>query len=113
MSEDGYEIMNRIGPRGDSPKANIMLVKESSSPPVGGSVNLILSFGNNEDSQVQVLDLPAGTDEKLKETSEPVHRVRSTQHKSSPNISYIQYLICSKKRGKFLCFQASMITFLQ
>ncbi|XP_027862541.1 uncharacterized protein mymx isoform X6 [Xiphophorus couchianus] len=78
-SEDGYEIMNRIGPRGDSPKANIMLVKESSSPPVGGAVNLILSFGNNEDSQVQVLDLPAGTDEKLKETSEPVHRPAGPQ----------------------------------
>ncbi|XP_016526690.1 uncharacterized protein mymx isoform X5 [Poecilia formosa] len=74
MSEDGYEIMNRIGPRGDSPKANITLVKESSSPPVGGAVNLILSFGNTEDSQVQVLDLPAGTDEMLKETSEPIHR---------------------------------------
>ncbi|XP_043992149.1 uncharacterized protein LOC122842399 isoform X4 [Gambusia affinis] len=80
MSEDGYEVMNRIGPRGDSPKANIMLVKESSSPPVGGAVNLILSFGSNEDSQVQVLDLPTGTDEKLKETSEPVHRVSTYLH---------------------------------
>ncbi|KAM4729419.1 uncharacterized protein FYW61_009998 isoform 2-T2 [Anableps anableps] len=74
MSEDGYEIMSRITPQGDSPKANIMLVKESSSSPVGGAVNLILSFGNTEASQVQVLDLPAGTDEILKETSEPVHR---------------------------------------
>ncbi|XP_014912837.1 uncharacterized protein mymx isoform X7 [Poecilia latipinna] len=80
MSEDGYEIMNRIGPRGDSPKANITLVKESSSPPVGGAVNLILSFGNTEDSQVQVLDLPAGTDEMLKETSEPIHRVSTYLH---------------------------------
>lgn len=97
MSEDGYEVMNRIGPRGDSPKANIMLVKESSSPPVGGAVNLILSFGSNEDSQVQVLDLPTGTDEKLKETSEPVHRVRSTKHKSSPNISYIHDLFKEKR----------------
>uniref|UniRef100_A0A096LZY1 PH domain-containing protein n=1 Tax=Poecilia formosa TaxID=48698 RepID=A0A096LZY1_POEFO len=33
------------------------------------------TFGNTEDSQVQVLDLPAGTDEMLKETSEPIHRV--------------------------------------
>ncbi|XP_014857794.1 PREDICTED: uncharacterized protein LOC106927023 isoform X3 [Poecilia mexicana] len=80
MSEDGYEIMNRIGPRGDSPKANITLVKESSSPPVGGALNLILSFGNTEDSQVQVLDLPAGTDEMLKETSEPIHRVSTYLH---------------------------------
>lgn len=65
----------------DSPKANIMVLKESSSsssPPLGGTVNLILSFGNTGDSQVQVLDLPAGSDQVVEETSEPVHRVRST-----------------------------------
>ncbi|MEQ2236110.1 hypothetical protein ILYODFUR_009095, partial [Ilyodon furcidens] len=73
QSEDGYEIMNRISPRGSSPKAN-MVVKEGSSPPVGGAVNLILSFGNTGGSQVQVLDLQEGTDELIKETSEPVHR---------------------------------------
>ncbi|XP_047207106.1 uncharacterized protein LOC124858867 isoform X3 [Girardinichthys multiradiatus] len=73
QSEDGYEIMNRISPRGSSPKTN-MVVKEGSSPPVGGAVNLILSFGNTGDSQVQVLDLQEGTDELIKETSEPVHR---------------------------------------
>ncbi|XP_069546160.1 uncharacterized protein [Brachyistius frenatus] len=72
--EDGYEVMNSIGQQGDSPKANIVVLKESSSPPVGGTVSLILSFGNTGDSQVQVLDLPAGTDEVEVEPSEPVHR---------------------------------------
>lgn len=75
-SEDGYEIMNSIGPQDDPPKANVLVLKEGSSPPVGGTVNLILSFGNTGDSQVQVLDLPAGTKEVVEETSEPVHRVR-------------------------------------
>ncbi|XP_015235074.1 PREDICTED: uncharacterized protein LOC107087815 isoform X3 [Cyprinodon variegatus] len=74
QSEDDYEIMNRISPQGDSPKANMTAVKESSTPPASSAVNLILSFGNTGDSQVQVLDLPALTDEILKETSEPVHR---------------------------------------
>lgn len=70
--------MNSIGLQGDPPKANIVVLKESSSPPVGGTVNLILSFGNTGDSQVQVLDLPAGTKEVEEESSEPVHRVRNT-----------------------------------
>ncbi|XP_054874518.1 spectrin beta chain, non-erythrocytic 1 isoform X7 [Amphiprion ocellaris] len=75
--EDGYEVMNSIGAQGDSPKASIMVLKESSSPPSGGTVNLILSFGNTGDSQVQVLDLPATVDEVVEETSEPVHRDQS------------------------------------
>ncbi|XP_061601923.1 spectrin beta chain, non-erythrocytic 5 isoform X6 [Cololabis saira] len=73
QSEDGYEIMNVSGPKGDSSKASIMVLKEHSSPPLGGEVNLILSFGNSGDSQVQVLDL----DEMEQETSEPIHRDQS------------------------------------
>lgn len=82
--EDGYEVMNSIGPRSgkgsssESPKSSIVVLKEPSSPALGGTVNLILSFGNKGDSQVQVVDPPARTDEVVEETSEPVHRVRST-----------------------------------
>lgn len=82
--EDGYEVMNSIGPRSgeisssESPKSSVVVLKEPSSPTLGGTVNLILSFGNKGDSQVQVVDPPAGTDEVVEETSEPVHRVRST-----------------------------------
>ncbi|KAM9364941.1 uncharacterized protein mymx [Pholidichthys leucotaenia] len=81
QSEDGYEVMKSIGPQGDSPTANIVVLKESSScsPPVGGTVNLILSFGNTGDSQVQVLD-PVETDEAAGETSEAVHRVSTYLH---------------------------------
>uniref|UniRef100_A0A665WM16 PH domain-containing protein n=1 Tax=Echeneis naucrates TaxID=173247 RepID=A0A665WM16_ECHNA len=81
--EDGYEVMNSIGPRGgeayssESPKPSIVLLKEPNSPTLGGTVNLILSFGNTGDSQVQVLDPPARTDEVVEETAEPVHRDQS------------------------------------
>ncbi|XP_028279297.1 uncharacterized protein mymx isoform X3 [Parambassis ranga] len=89
QSDDGYEVMNSIGPQGDSPKANIMVLKESSSSssssPLGGTVNLILSFGNTGDSQVQVLDLPAGSDQVVEETSEPVHRPTVPQSSACKN----------------------------
>ncbi|XP_008299516.1 spectrin beta chain, non-erythrocytic 2 isoform X6 [Stegastes partitus] len=85
QSEDGYEVMNSIGPQGDFPKTNIMVLKEGSSPPTGGTVNLILSFGNTGDSQVQVFDLPARTDEVVEETSEPVHRPTVPQSSACKN----------------------------
>ncbi|XP_034096924.1 spectrin beta chain, non-erythrocytic 1 isoform X8 [Gymnodraco acuticeps] len=79
--EDGYEVMNSIGPRGgeapssESPKSSIVILKEPGSPALGGTVNLILSFGGQGDSQVQVLEnTPARTEEVVEETSEPVHR---------------------------------------
>ncbi|XP_041865987.1 uncharacterized protein LOC121655431 isoform X2 [Melanotaenia boesemani] len=87
QSEDGYEIMNSIGPLGDHPKANIMVLKENSSPPLGGAVNLIFSFGNPGDSQVQVFDPPVKTDEIVEETSEPVHRVSTYLHVKDNNLA--------------------------
>lgn len=84
--EDGYELMTSIGSRGsetsspESPKPSVVVLKEASSPSLGGTVNLIFSFGNTGDSQVQVLDSPARTDEVVEKTSEPVHRVRTHTH---------------------------------
>ncbi|XP_069394661.1 uncharacterized protein [Paralichthys olivaceus] len=86
--EDGYEVMNSIGPMGgeaslpESAKPSIVVLKEPSSPTLGGTVNLILSFGNTGDSQVQVLEPPAGTEEVVEDTSEPVHRP-NVPHSSS------------------------------
>lgn len=83
-TEDGYEVMNSIGPRGseasasESPKPSIVVLKDPNSPSLGGTVNLILSFGNTGDSQVQVLDPPAGMDEVVEDASQPVHRVSHT-----------------------------------
>ncbi|KAG7999958.1 Spectrin beta chain [Nibea albiflora] len=91
--EDGYEVMNSIGPRSgeatsaESPKPSIVLLKKPGSPALGGTVNLILSFGNTGDSQVQVLDSPARTDEVVEETSEPVHRVSTYLHVKDNNLA--------------------------
>nr|XP_054605795.1 uncharacterized protein LOC107375418 isoform X3 [Nothobranchius furzeri] len=83
--EDGYETMNRIGPLTDSPKASMKALKESSSLPVGGAVNLIFSFGDTGNSQVQVLDLPARTEQIMEETS--VHRVSTYLHVKDNNLA--------------------------
>ncbi|XP_027133554.1 spectrin alpha chain, non-erythrocytic 1 isoform X5 [Larimichthys crocea] len=89
--EDGYEVMNSIGPRSgeatssESPRPSIVLLKKPGSPALGGTVNLILSFGNTGDSQVQVLDSPARTDEVVEETSEPVHRPTVPQTSACKN----------------------------
>ncbi|XP_044229017.1 spectrin beta chain, non-erythrocytic 1 isoform X5 [Thunnus albacares] len=91
QSEDGYELMNSIGSRGaeasssESPKPSVMVLKEPSSPSLGGTVNLIFSFGNTGDSQVQVLDPPARTDEVVEKTSEPVHRPTVPQSSACKN----------------------------
>ncbi|KAM9727031.1 uncharacterized protein mymx isoform 1-T1 [Menidia menidia] len=82
--EDGYETMNSIGPQGDPLKANIKVLKENRSPPVRNAVNLILSFGNTSDSQVQVFDRPVRPDE-TEETSEPVHRFAVPQSSACKN----------------------------
>uniref|UniRef100_A0A3Q3MIK4 Uncharacterized LOC113131773 n=1 Tax=Mastacembelus armatus TaxID=205130 RepID=A0A3Q3MIK4_9TELE len=89
--EDGYEVMNSIGPRGceasssESPKPSIVVLKEPGSPTLGGTVNLILSFGNKGDSQVQVLDPTARTKEVVEETSESVHRPTVAQASTCKN----------------------------
>ncbi|XP_034754197.1 uncharacterized protein LOC117960420 isoform X5 [Etheostoma cragini] len=91
--EDGYEVMNSIGPRGgeptssESPKPSIVVLKEPNSPALGGTVNLILSFGNSEDSQVQVLELPARMDQLVEKTAEPVHRVSTYLHVKDNNLA--------------------------
>ncbi|XP_055358551.1 uncharacterized protein LOC114870613 isoform X2 [Betta splendens] len=78
--EDGYEVMNSIGPRSagvpspDSPKASVVVLNEPGGPASGGAVNLILSFGGKGDSQVQVVEPSAKTDEVVKDAAEPVHR---------------------------------------
>ncbi|KAF0027284.1 hypothetical protein F2P81_020025 [Scophthalmus maximus] len=89
--EDGYELMNTIGAQGgeaspsESPRPSIVVLKEPGSPTLGGTVNLILSFGNAGDSQVQVLDAPARTDEVVGDTSEPVHRPTVPQSSACKN----------------------------
>ncbi|XP_058879838.1 uncharacterized protein LOC117403325 isoform X2 [Acipenser ruthenus] len=88
QSEGGYEEMAPIRPKGselnspggslegllileslESPESPLMVLKEPTSPSLGGTVNLILSFSKKGDSQLQLQD---AVDES--ETQEPVHR---------------------------------------
>ncbi|XP_058879841.1 spectrin beta chain, non-erythrocytic 1-like isoform X5 [Acipenser ruthenus] len=91
QSEGGYEEMAPIRPKGselnspggslegllileslESPESPLMVLKEPTSPSLGGTVNLILSFSKKGDSQLQLQD---AVDES--ETQEPVHREQS------------------------------------
>ncbi|XP_037322097.2 uncharacterized protein LOC119214430 isoform X1 [Pungitius pungitius] len=97
--DDGYEVMNGIGqqdahaPSSKSPKSSIVVLKEPSSPAaLGGTVNLILSFGGQADSQVLALDPPpARTDEVTEEDPEPqgVHRVSTYLHVKDSSLAVV------------------------
>ncbi|XP_051945498.1 uncharacterized protein LOC127617567 [Xyrauchen texanus] len=86
---DGYEVMMSVSPRGSDVSSNIerpespyLMMKEPSSPSLGGTVNLILSFSNSGDTQVQVQEpgrkggIPV---------PEPVHRVSTYLHVTDNN----------------------------
>ncbi|XP_057705155.1 uncharacterized protein LOC130923451 isoform X2 [Corythoichthys intestinalis] len=77
--EDGYEVMKSIrqrdceSVRSESSTPSLKLIKEPSSPSLGGMVNLILSIGNSGESQLQVVNQTVGNDV-LDQTSESFHR---------------------------------------
>ncbi|XP_041105965.1 uncharacterized protein LOC121315702 isoform X2 [Polyodon spathula] len=91
QSEGGYEEMAPIrfkgselnSPRGslegllilESPEPPLMVLKEPTTPSLGGTVNLILNFSKKGASQLQLQD---AMDES--ETQEPVHRVSTYLH---------------------------------
>ncbi|KAJ0066727.1 hypothetical protein NL108_002298 [Boleophthalmus pectinirostris] len=85
QTEDGYAVMASVPLHSpdvkspESPKSSVFVLKDKSSPGLGNTVNLILSFGNTGDSQVQVLDAPV-TAEEEEGTSEPVRRVSTYLH---------------------------------
>ncbi|XP_066535803.1 uncharacterized protein [Hoplias malabaricus] len=80
--DNGYEVMKSVNPKStetlseecDSP---YLLLKEPNTPPFGGTVNLILSFTNSGDSDLQVQE---PDHEKGVEYSEAVHRVSTYLH---------------------------------
>ncbi|XP_064174006.1 spectrin beta chain, non-erythrocytic 5 isoform X8 [Anguilla rostrata] len=77
QTEDGYEVMSSVGLRGgalDKPTpltSPLLLTQEPSTPSLGGTVNLILSFGKTGDT------LQTETPFAVKGATEPVHRVQS------------------------------------
>ncbi|XP_023652020.2 spectrin beta chain, non-erythrocytic 2 isoform X4 [Paramormyrops kingsleyae] len=93
-SESGYEVMGGISPSGngssascpaevhqgpmatETPRSPFLVMKEPSTPALGGTVNLILSFGKMGDSQLQMQE---ATEEA--EVTEPLHRL---EHLNTP-----------------------------
>ncbi|XP_036429503.1 spectrin beta chain, erythrocytic isoform X2 [Colossoma macropomum] len=82
--EDGYEVMKSVSPKSSETRRALeecdspyLLLKEPSAPSLGGTVNLILSFNNSGDSQLQVQE---PDHEKVGELSEAVHRVSTYLH---------------------------------
>ncbi|XP_057198287.1 spectrin beta chain, non-erythrocytic 1 isoform X5 [Triplophysa rosa] len=78
---DGYEVMKSVSPRGsdvivtsERPDSPYLVLKGPSPPALGGTVNLILSFSNSGDTQLQV-QTPGG--EEGAPEPEPVHRDQS------------------------------------
>ncbi|XP_007238513.3 uncharacterized protein LOC103028505 isoform X1 [Astyanax mexicanus] len=76
--DDGYEVMESICPKdSESQPASEQVhspnleLKEQNTPSLGGTVNLILSFSNSGDNQLQ---LQEPDHEKVEELPEDVHR---------------------------------------
>ncbi|XP_005173083.3 uncharacterized protein mymx [Danio rerio] len=77
-SNDEYEVMKSVSPAGGNDRNHAeraespyLLLKESSPSSLGGTVNLILSFSESGDTQIQ---LQASGGEKDTPEPEPVHR---------------------------------------
>ncbi|KAK7139728.1 hypothetical protein R3I94_012393 [Phoxinus phoxinus] len=83
----GYEVMKSVSPKGsddcshlESPDSPYLVLEEPSPTAVGGTVNLILSFSNSGDTQIQV-QAPG------RESGEPVHRVSTYLHVMENNMA--------------------------
>ncbi|KAL6487656.1 hypothetical protein MHYP_G00042820 [Metynnis hypsauchen] len=82
--DNGYEVMKSVSPKSSETQRALeecdlpfLLLKETSAPSLGSTVNLILSFTNSGDSQLQVQEPDR---EKVGELSEAVHRVSTYLH---------------------------------
>lgn len=80
----GYEVMQSVSPKGsddsghlERPDSPYLVLKDPSPSALGGTVNLILSFSNSGDTQIQV---QAPGREGGVPVPEPVHRVRMIKH---------------------------------
>ncbi|XP_057198284.1 uncharacterized protein LOC130559313 isoform X2 [Triplophysa rosa] len=88
---DGYEVMKSVSPRGsdvivtsERPDSPYLVLKGPSPPALGGTVNLILSFSNSGDTQLQV-QTPGG--EEGAPEPEPVHRVSTYLHVTDNSVA--------------------------
>ncbi|XP_052468414.1 uncharacterized protein LOC128025875 isoform X2 [Carassius gibelio] len=85
----GYEVMKGVSPKGsddsghlERPDSPYLVLKEPSPSALGGTVNLILSFSNSGDTQIQVQE--PGREGGVP-VLEPVHRVSTYMHVTENN----------------------------
>lgn len=94
-----YEVMQSVSPKGSSdsghlerPDSPYLVLKEPSPSALGGTVNLILSFSNSGDTQIEVQ--APGMEDGVP-VSEPVHRVRMIKHHNHTQSNPIALKCCS------------------
>lgn len=95
----GYEVMQSVSPKGsddsghlERPDSPYLVLKDPSPSALGGTVNLILSFSNSGDTQIQV---QAPGREGGVPVPEPVHRVRMIKHHNHTQSNPIALICCS------------------
>ncbi len=105
----GYEVMQCVSPKGsdasghlERPDSPYLVLKDPSPSALGGTVNLILSFSNSGDTQVQV-QTPGR--EGGVPVPEPVHRVRMIKHHNHTQSNPVPlYMISLSVSSHFLLF---------
>ncbi|KAL1263653.1 hypothetical protein QQF64_006392 [Cirrhinus molitorella] len=99
----GYEVMKSVSPKGsddsghlDRPDSPYLVLKEPSPSSLGGTVNLILSFSNSGDTQIQV---QAPGRERDVPVPEPVHRVSTYLHVTESNMAVYESMTLPRDKA--------------
>ncbi|XP_052428732.1 uncharacterized protein LOC127970291 isoform X4 [Carassius gibelio] len=98
-----YEVMQSVSPKGSSdsghlerPDSPYLVLKEPSPSALGGTVNLILSFSNSGDTQIEVQ--APGMEDGVP-VSEPVHRVSTYLHVTENNTSVYESMVLHQDKA--------------
>uniref|UniRef100_A0A672LBE1 PH domain-containing protein n=1 Tax=Sinocyclocheilus grahami TaxID=75366 RepID=A0A672LBE1_SINGR len=99
-----YEVMKSVSPKGSDdsghlkrPNSPYLVLKESSPSALGGTVNLILSFSNSGDTQIQV---QAPGREGGVPVLEPVHRVSTYLHVTENNTAVYESMTLPQDKAQ-------------
>ncbi|XP_050982914.1 uncharacterized protein LOC127175708 isoform X2 [Labeo rohita] len=100
----GYEVMKSVSPKGsddsghlDRPDSPYLVLKDPSPSSLGGTVNLILSFSNSGDTQIQV---QAPGREGGVPVPEPVHRVSTYLHVTENNMAVYESMTLPRDKAQ-------------
>uniref|UniRef100_A0A8C1YFV9 PH domain-containing protein n=1 Tax=Cyprinus carpio TaxID=7962 RepID=A0A8C1YFV9_CYPCA len=100
----GYEVMKSVSPKGsddsghlERPDSPYLVLKEPSPSTLGGTVNLILSFSNSGDTQIQVQE--PGREGGVP-VLEPVHRVSTYLHVTENNTAVYESMTLPQDKSQ-------------